>query len=59
MRGDEDDNDNDSGAIGPWRQRPRGMGGHGMTRDNGAMRGKDAGRWEAMVQGEAMQQPAN
>jgi hypothetical protein len=27
--------------------RTRGTGGHGMTRGNGAMRGGDAGRWEA------------
>jgi hypothetical protein len=38
--------------------RTKGMGGHGVTRGIGRIRGGDAGRWAAVTQGEAIQQPA-
>jgi hypothetical protein len=36
----------------------RGTGGHGATRGDGAMRGRDAGIWEAGAGVEVTQQPA-
>ncbi len=48
-----------SGGGNGTTSRTRGMGGHGMTRGDGTMRGRDAGRWEGAASVEAMQQPAD
>ncbi len=47
-----------SGGGDTTTSQARGTGGHGVTRGNGAMRGGDAGRWEAAASVEIMQQPA-